>query len=263
MSTSPNAFRRGQWPPPGQTSAPQLVRHPPPCESGRVSRWLGGCLVCNPGKKAGEEAPCCARRRGVRRQLREWRKRPPRSAIRNALHRYVEESHRHTSLLEESSSQRRAHGWREVQQFPGCGLGIHRVEVSEELRVSEMPQPTGIVSHTIQGSGNKVVAHHITMRALVQGVQAQKVRASTGQGGRPLGCTSQRWPVFRQDQHIRSTQTTFGSPVNEGTSASTSSSRGGTEVIVNIRHLYTKITLSFLDHKTVIITAQMSSIGKH
>ena len=74
-----------------------------------------------------------------------------------------------------------------MPQLPGCGLGIHRVEVlSEELGVSEMPQSAGIISHTVQGARNKVVACHIAMRALVQGVEAQEVGASTGRGCRPF-----------------------------------------------------------------------------
>ena len=68
---------------------------------------------------------------------------------------------------------------------------------------------------------------------------------------------------FRQNQDIRSTQSTIGSSINEGSSTSSLSVRVGTESIVNIGHLDAKIDLSFLDHTTVIITAQMSSIGKH
>jgi hypothetical protein len=55
---------------------------------------------------------------------------------------------------------------------------------------------------------------------------------------------------FRQNQDIRSTQSTIGSSINEGSSTSSLSGRVGTESIVNIGHLDVKINLSFLDHNT-------------
>ena len=56
----------------------------------------------------------------------------------------------------------------------------------EELRVTEMPQATSVIGHGVRFSGNMVVSGDVSMLPLMERIEAKKVGAGGGRGGRPL-----------------------------------------------------------------------------
>jgi len=67
--------------------------------------------------------------------------------------------------------------------------------VCEEGVIRQVPEPTGVIGHGVQGARNVVVARMKAMSALEEGVEAEKVGAGGGRSGRAFGGPRDRCPV--------------------------------------------------------------------
>lgn len=57
-----------------------------------------------------------------------------------------------------------------MTQLPGGCLWVGEVKVSQQAMIIQVPEPTCIISHGVDGSRYVVVACDITVVALVQGI---------------------------------------------------------------------------------------------